>query len=118
MENRPYAVFVRHRPVRTGFLIDVGVFSPGSDRFEDLVDAVIRHNYLLWGGRLNPIIFFSGDSLTEDQWKQLETVDVDCIKSFSPLPKSLINQLDERLQPWDIETKVLAPDAPIHIGSY
>src|SRR6266550_1393032 len=98
MKNRPFSVFVKHRPVRTGFLIDTGVFPPGSDRFEELVDAVVRHNYILWGGRTNPIISFFGESLTTDDWKQPETVDVDCVKSFSPLPKVLVKKLEERLK--------------------
>ena len=119
MSNRPFTVFVRHRPVRTGFLIDTGVFTQGSDRFEELVDAIIRHNYFLWGGRTNPIIFFSGESLTADDWKQLEAVDVDCLKSFSPLPRNLVKQLDERLQPWSIEeAKFTQLDSPIHVESY
>ena len=103
MNQQPYSVFVRPRPVRTVFLIDTSVFVPGTERFDALVDALIRHNCLLWGGRTNPIIFFSGESLEPDVWKQLEIVDVDCLKSFSPLSQNLVKQLDERLQPWSIE---------------
>ena len=73
MNQRPYSVFVRPRPVRTAFLVDTGSFVPGSDRFEALVDALIRHNYQLWGGRTNPIIFFSGESLSPDAWLQLRS---------------------------------------------
>src|SRR6266487_5911399 len=119
MKNRPFSVFVKHRPVRTGFLIDTGVFPPGSDRFEELVDAVVRHNYILWGGRTNPITFFSGESLTADDWEQLEAVDVDCLKAFSSLPKPLLKQLDERLQPWSVEVADLTrPDSRVRVESY
>jgi hypothetical protein len=119
MRERPFTVFVRHRPIRTGFLIDTGVYGHGTARFEELVDAIVRHNYFLWGGRINPIVFYSGDSLTSDDWKQLEAVDVDCVKTFSPIPKKLVKQLDERLQPWSIEEAQPAqPNAPLHVESY
>jgi hypothetical protein len=118
MNPRPYSVFVKHRPVRTGFLVDTSVFAPGSDRFEVLVDAIIRHNYQAWGGRTNPIIFFSGDSLRDQDWKQLDAVDVDCLKCFSPLPKNLVHQLDDRLQPWNVEEiRQPRPDSP-HVESH
>jgi hypothetical protein len=84
MDNRPYSIYVKHRPTRTAFLIDTGVFVPNSSRFEELVDEIIRHNYKLWGGRLNPIIFYSGESLNAENLKGLELVDVDCIRAFSP----------------------------------
>ncbi len=71
------------------------------------------------GGRTNPIIFFAGESLASDDWKQLETVDVDCLKSFSPLPKLLVKQLDERLQPWSIEIDdVTQPNSRTRVESY
>lgn len=41
MNNRPYTVYVRHRLLRTGFLINTDVFVPGSDRFHELVDMVM-----------------------------------------------------------------------------
>jgi len=119
MNRRPYSVFVKPRPVRTAFLIDTDVFVSGSDRFEQLVDSIFRHNYSSWGGRTNPIVFFSGDSLKPEDWQQLEAVDVDCLKSFSPLPKQLVEHLDERLQPWSIEeTSQIQADSPIRVESY
>src|SRR5665213_544310 len=119
MTSRPYTVYVRNRPLKTGFLIDTGTFAPNSKRFDELVDAIIGFNHKTWGGRTNPFIFFSGKSLSDDDWKQLEAVDVDCLRIFSPLPKSLLKQLDERLQPWSIEEiKFVPPDSPIHIESY
>jgi len=52
-------------------------------------------------------------------WDQLEGVDVDCLKSFSPLPETLIHKLDERLQPWNLEQiRQFPPDAPIRVDSY
>jgi hypothetical protein len=86
-----------------GFLIDTGGFAPGSDPFEELVDGVIAHNNQMWGGRTNPIIFFSGDSLTNEDWKQLESVDVDCVKAYGRIPPKLLAEMDERLGPWAIE---------------
>jgi hypothetical protein len=105
--------------MRTAFLINTEIYSADCNRFEELMDAVIRHNYNLWGGRINPIIFFSGETLAEEDWEQLEAVDVDCFKSFGSLPEKLIQQLDVRLQPWNIERiRVPQPDAPINVESY
>jgi hypothetical protein len=119
MEQRPYSIYVKHRPTSTGFLIDTGVFAPSSPRFEELVDAVMLHNYKLWGGRINPIIFYSGELLGAENLKTLELADVDCIKTFSPLPKLLRNQLDEKLQPWNIEINDFTnSDVPINVESY
>ena len=119
MENRPYSIYVKHRPTRTAFLIDIGVFVPNSPRFEELVDEVVRHNYKLWGGRINPIIFFSGESLNAENLKRLELVDVDCIKSFSPLTEPLRNQLAEKFQPWNIEVIDLTHlESRIRVESY
>ena len=119
MKNRPYTIYVSHRPLRTGFLIDTGAFTPGSARFDELVDAVMGFNFQTWGGRTNPIIFFSGEHLSTDDWKQLQTVDVDCVRAFTSLPQKLLEELDERLQPWSVEiTDLTKPDEPVRVGAY
>ena len=51
MNSQPYTVVVRHRPLRTGFLVDTGIFVPGSAPFEALIDDLMVHNQQMWGDR-------------------------------------------------------------------
>ena len=86
-----------------GFLIDLRVFEFGSGRFNELLDAVVGLSHTTWGGRLNPIVFLSSDTLGGADWERLATADVDCLKAFAPLSDNLLKELDERLQPWSVE---------------
>ena len=113
MNIQSCTVFARYRPLKVGFLIDTGSFAPGSDSFEQLVDDVIAHNHQTWGGRTNPIIFFSGDSLGLADWKQLESVDVDCVKAYGRIPPKLLAELDERFGPWAIEEDDRTKSGPV-----
>ncbi len=85
------------------FLIHTDSFAPGSASFEDLVEEVLAHHPQPGGGRTNPLNFLSGDSLRPAEWKQLESVDVDCVKTYGRIQPKLLAELDERLGPWAVE---------------
>ncbi|OHE79195.1 MAG: hypothetical protein A2107_02220 [Verrucomicrobia bacterium GWF2_62_7] len=85
-----------------------------------MLNAVVDFNHTKWGGRTNPIIFFSGESLAEDDWRHLELADVDCVQAFSPLPSKLVEELDDRLGPWSIEVQDVTKNSntAVHVECY
>src|ERR1039457_6353088 len=103
MNNNQYTVLLDSRPLRVAFLLDIGIFPPGSSRFFAIVDAVVNCNNRQWGGRTNPIIFFSEGSFDTKQWQLIEAADPDRIIAFAPLPDKLLRELDERLNPCRID---------------
>src|SRR5437667_12554967 len=59
----------------------------------------------VWGGRTNHIGFFSGESLSDDEWREITLADPDCIMAFAQLPEELHHQLSERIAPWSVDGK-------------
>jgi hypothetical protein len=86
MKNDQYTVLLDSRPLRVAFLLDIEKFQPRSDRFFALVCALVRCNNIQWGGRTNPIIFYTGESLSDKDWQLIEATDPDRILAFAPLP--------------------------------
>jgi hypothetical protein len=102
MNNSPYTLLYRSRPARIVFLVDLQIFPPTSDRFFAIVEAIVEFNRKHWGGRLNHIVFYLGDSLESIEWQMLEEFDADYIQAFSPISTILLRELNERLNPCEI----------------
>src|SRR5437016_2841882 len=103
MNDNQFTVLTRPRPIRVAFLVDTDKYSPGSDRLNALLDAIVDWNHTRWGGRTNQVVFFSGRTLSDGEWRQIEITDPDCVLAFAPLSDSLLLELDERVNPWNIE---------------
>ena len=99
---KQYTVLIRSRPTHAAFLINIDEFTPSSDRFNALIDAIVDWNNSHWGGRTNRIGFFSGHTLSEEAWRQIEFADPDCVVAFAPLSEKFIRELDKVLNPWSI----------------
>jgi hypothetical protein len=102
MNSTQYTVLARNRPIQVAFLINTDALAAGPGAFNQLVDALVDWNYTRWGGRTNPIIFFSGTTLREEDWQCLEVADPDCITVFGSLDGDLMACIDQRLQPWGL----------------
>ena len=105
MKDAQYTVLASNRPIRVAFLVNTDSFSSGAAALDALVDSIVDWNHTHWGGRTNPIIFFNGNSLAEQDWLHLEVADPDCISVVGPITKELVNSLDDRLHPWGFEVK-------------
>lgn len=102
MNESPTSFFVRNRPIRTAYFIDIDAFQPDSQKFQELLEGVIHSNHKTWGGRKNPLIFFKDGKINEEDWRHLELADVDCLTAFKAIPKELLAELDERLHPLSV----------------
>jgi len=111
-----YTVLVRSRPARAAFLIDTEKFTPGCDRYNALLDAIVDWNNSHWGGRTNHIGFFTGETLSTNEWRELDFADPDSVLAFAPLPQNLIRELDERLNPWSITEQNAVDSEPDRIS--
>jgi len=110
MKDAQYSVLARNRPIRVAFLINTDFFSSRPAVLGDTVDSIVDWNHTHWGGRTNPIIFFSGNSLTKEDWLHLDVADPDCISVVGPITKDLVTSLDDRFHPWGFEV-IEKPDA-------
>ena len=90
MKDAQYSVLARNRPIRVAFLINTDFFSSRPAVLGDTVDSIVDWNHTHWGGRTNPIIFFSGNSLTKEDWLHLDVADPDCISVVGPITKDLV----------------------------
>jgi hypothetical protein len=85
------------------FLVDTDKYPAGSDQLNALLDAIVDWNNTRWGGRTSHVAFFSGGTLSDGEWRQIEITDPDCVLAFAPLSDSFLLELDERVNPWSIE---------------
>lgn len=91
-------VYINKRPLKTAFLIN-----PNDSDWQEKVDAVWEHNQHKWGGRYNPIVSTDGETLDDIWWTFLAEFDPDYLYTFSTLNPSLIEQLNKKLRPIEIE---------------
>jgi len=105
VNGRPYDVLTRARPLRVAFLVHIESFPPESDRFQTLIDQIVDWCNTSWGGRTNHVCFFSGSTLSDAEWEQLEIADPDYLLAFAQLPTELILQLSDRIGPCYINVK-------------
>lgn len=102
MKNQSFTVLTQNRPTRIAFLVCTDVFPSGGDKYNAILEAIISWNYSHWGGRANQVIVYSGDTLSQDTWRQLEIADPDFIHCFSQPSENLIKELEEKISPWAI----------------
>ena len=91
--NRPFKIISRARPRRIAFLVDPTNCPP------ELLDALFKSNYGIWGGRYNPIIPVSSSEISDNYWKLLKFADPDIIYSYCEISGDLIRRLDHELCP-------------------
>ncbi|MEW6777555.1 MAG: hypothetical protein AB1405_14755 [Bdellovibrionota bacterium] len=108
MQDNPYSIYVNKRPLRVAFLVE--------DKPESLslINDILAYNRERWGGRYNPIIFTDGQTLTEDWWTLLETIDPDIVKSFVTLSDDLITNIERRIAPYLIQGPNLRDEEKEH----
>jgi hypothetical protein len=99
MNSAQFTVLVDSRPVRFAFFVDLEKFPAGSDRYLAILDELVNFNNIHWGGRSNPIIFFTGQTLVDEQWELLKASDPDRLVAFAPIPDQMLHDLDSRLNP-------------------
>jgi hypothetical protein len=100
MEQLPFSVYVKKTPLRTIFLVP-----PRPTTNDEFITDLIAYNQGKWGGRYNAIIQTDGHGLpSESDWKYLEFLDPDVIKSFAEIKDDLISKLDLHLSPYSIES--------------
>jgi len=83
------------RPRKIAFLV-------GVDDDPELRRWLVDYNCVIWGGLLNAIVPTDGKSLESQWWAFLEWHDPDVIINCVDLDDHLIDELDQRLLPFDI----------------
>lgn len=97
MSREPRQLLLQPRPLRTAFLVDPAAF-PGP-LLDDLLDGILRNAHGRWMGRLSPVVFTSNGTIDEPGWEILRQFEPDHIVSPSPLPTTLVGEIDEKLRP-------------------
>jgi len=97
MYNKPYSIYLEHRPIKIAFLVD----SAKNDMV--WIDRIIEYNRGKWGGMFNPIIFTDGKDIEKKWWKFLSEYDPDIIKSTIALDESLLKKMSTFLTSYSID---------------
>jgi hypothetical protein len=109
--ERPFSVFLRHRPRRVAFLLDPDC-AEGA-----LLDAIVDFNVECWGGRYNPVIPVTNKSIWPDYWRLLRLANPDVIYCFHEIDQLTIEQLDRELGPMLIRNhKNYGQASPVRIS--
>jgi hypothetical protein len=110
-EERPYSVFLKHRPRRIAFLLD-------PDHTEGpLLDEIVNFNVDSWGGRYNPIVPLTNKAIYPDYWRFLALADPDVIYCFHEIDQLTVEKLDRKIGPVLIQShRDFGADAPIRIS--
>lgn len=91
--NKTFLVNSRARPRRIAFLLDP------TDCPDELFDSLFYSNYVIWGGRLNPIIPVVSGEISDSYWELLRFCDPDIIYSYCDISGDVIRHLDHELCP-------------------
>jgi len=104
-----HTIHARPRPIRIALVLDTTVFQEGTWQCDALLDGIVTSAIETWGGRQNSIVLIGpATDLSDDQWKELEAADPDCVQAFSPLKDQWVQRFHSRLMPWKITVQDLS----------
>jgi len=110
MDIQPYSIYIKHRPFRIAFLIDIAGDA-------QCIDRILEFNRRKWGGRFNPIILTNGKSIEDPWWKFLKEYDPDIIHSTVKLSGDLKKKIHVFLSPLRVEENI-SDQEYLHIDGY
>ncbi len=96
------SIYLRSRPIRTAFLVDLDAFHDGTPELYSIFDNISTYALENWAARRDTIhCFNSSAGFSAEEWFDLEEADPDRLYTFSPLSDALLEKLHQ-LRPWSI----------------
>jgi predicted Zn-ribbon and HTH transcriptional regulator len=92
-----YPIYLNKRLIKVVFIVKAKDFS------KEVFRSIFDYNTNKYGGRFNPIIFSDGKDFSKEAWSFLKDFDPDIISFLFKPQKSLLQKVEDRLSPYDVE---------------